>query len=351
MPLLVECGIELRRPTAGRSSASAMFHLIRLDRNRRPNPAFTQVSAIGSAAVRLVRQHSIRSRPSPATTEARHLDRSENRRELRAVPVLTGGNHDRQGLAALFAGQMRLGGPPAPRTTQGVVVRFGLDPAGWLTLEITVFAGSSGVLVGPCDRRVDAHVPRDLTGSVGQGLQRGQDLRPHPGALPPAEQSVDRLPRSISCRHLPPRCAGADAPPDSVDELAFRPFRWTAGLLWTGQQRRQPRPLGVGQVRAPLDGYAGHEVSGIQGFAWSLNPDTGDFTHSVVATLLLAPSRFKITFETRPRTPPGSTERRLHMNSVGQASHAGNSELRSSRDPAYRVPPNDSRPAIAQNSS
>src|SRR5690606_36241169 len=131
---------------------------------------------------------------------------------------------------------------------------------------------AGGVLMRSHDRRVDADVPGDPTGGVGDGLQPGQHLCPGAVALPAAEQPVDGLPGTVAVRDVPPRGADADAPADSVDELAFRPLRWTAGLLHAGQQRSQTRPLRVGQVRSPRYRYAGHEVSGIFRFCLVAKP-------------------------------------------------------------------------------
>ncbi|MBS9372332.1 hypothetical protein GON09_001296 [Rhodococcus sp. B50] len=161
------------------------------------------------------------------------------------------------------------------------------DATRWFDLLVPVVTGAGRVLMRPHDRRVDADVPGDPADGVGHRLQPGQHLCPGSVTLPATEQPVHRLPGAVAVRHIPPRGADADAPADTVDELTFRPLRWTAGLLDAGQQRSQTRPLRVGEVRSPRYRYAGHEVSEISRFAWSLNPDTGGLTHSTTATLLL----------------------------------------------------------------
>ena len=153
-----------------------------------------------------------------------------------------------------------------------MVGRFGRDTTRWFDLLVSVVAGAGGVLMRPHDRRVDADVPVDLVGGVGDGLQPGQHVCPGTVALPAAEQSVDGVPGSVAVRDVPPRGADADAPADSVDELAFRPLRWAAGLLDAGQQRSQTRPVHVGQVRSPRYRCAGHEVSGIFRFCLVAKP-------------------------------------------------------------------------------
>lgn len=75
------------------------------------------------------------------------------------------------------------------------------------------------------DGGVHAHLPHDAIRRVGEGLQHFQDESPAPGPLPSVEQSVYRLPRTIVRWRISPRFSGAGAPPDTVDELSFRPFR------------------------------------------------------------------------------------------------------------------------------
>jgi hypothetical protein len=72
-----------------------------------------------------------------------------------------------------------------------------LEATGWFGLQVAVAAGTSGVLVCPGDGGIHADVPHDRPGGVGECLQHLHDERPHPGALPTPEQSVDRLPASI----------------------------------------------------------------------------------------------------------------------------------------------------------
>lgn len=153
-----------------------------------------------------------------------------------------------------------------------MIGRFGHDTAGRFDLLAAVVAGAGGVLMRAHDRRVDADVPDNLVGGIGDALQPGQHLCPGAVALPAAEQPVDGLPGTVAVRDVPPRGADADAPADSVDELAFRPLRWTAGLRHARQQRSQTRPLRVGQVRSPRYRYAGPEVSEISRFCLVAKP-------------------------------------------------------------------------------
>jgi hypothetical protein len=103
----------------------------------------------------------------------------------------------------LLAGQMQLRRPPTPRATESMVGRFGRDTTRWFDLLVPVVAGAGGVLMRPHDRRVDADVPGNPTGGVGDGLQPGQHLCPGAVALPAAEQPVDGVPGAVAVRDVP----------------------------------------------------------------------------------------------------------------------------------------------------
>lgn len=291
------------------TSRSNAGELVRRDRDRRLDPTSPQIGPVRARTIGLVRQNPTRPRPRPAGTRSRHPDRVHSS-ELRTVTALTGSEHQRQRTSILLARQMQFRGPTSPRATESVVLGFGLCAAGRLGLLVTVAAGAGGGLMRPHDGRIDADAPDDAAGCVGHGLQCGQDPSPHPAALPAAEQDLDGLPGPGSVRDVPPRRTDTDAPSDSVDELPFRPLRWTTGLLRAGQQRSQPSPLRVGQVRSPGTATLGTRSPRYSGFAWSLNPDTGGLTHSTTATPLPGGTRFKVTFETRPSDPRQPWRRR-----------------------------------------
>lgn len=122
--------------------------------------------------------------------------------------MLTGSEQHRQRPAVLLTAQMQLGAPPAPRAPGSMVVGFGFDAAGRFELQRP--AGTGGVLVGAHNGRVDADIPHDPDGGVARRLQRGQDLCPHPGALPAAEQAVHASARARtgSGRHATGRRRG-----------------------------------------------------------------------------------------------------------------------------------------------
>lgn len=67
--------------------------------------------------------------------------------------------------------------------------------------------------------------------------------------------------RDRSARGLPPQRPDPGAPPDDIDELAFRPLQGASGLPADRQQRCQHRPLGIGQITADDSRYRFHEFS------------------------------------------------------------------------------------------
>ena len=69
----------------------------------------------------------------------RHPDAPEHGLELRAVAALPGGDHDGQRLLALLAGQVDLGGEPAPGPAQPVIGRLLGHPARRLGLQVPLF--------------------------------------------------------------------------------------------------------------------------------------------------------------------------------------------------------------------
>src|SRR5699024_3047126 len=68
----------------------------------------------------LVGQDRLRPGSRPATTNAGDTHFGQHGNELRAVAALPGGDHHGHHLAPLFAGQMGLGGPAAPRSAEPV---------------------------------------------------------------------------------------------------------------------------------------------------------------------------------------------------------------------------------------
>jgi hypothetical protein len=78
-------------------------------------------------------------RSGPDRTRPGHADALRHGLELRAVTALPGGDHDRQRLLPLLAGQMGLGRQAAPRAAQPVIVGLSGDAARRLGLQIPLF--------------------------------------------------------------------------------------------------------------------------------------------------------------------------------------------------------------------
>lgn len=86
-----------------------------------------------------------------------------------------------------------------------MVVGFGLDAAGRFAMQRP--AGVGDVLMV---RTMVESTRNDPAGGVGRRLQRGEDLRSRPGALPAAEQPVhaSATARTVPGRHATPRRRG-----------------------------------------------------------------------------------------------------------------------------------------------
>ena len=90
-------------------------------------------------AVGLIGQHPVRAGPRASLAGPGHRDAAQYSLELRAVAALPGGDHDGQRLLALLAGQVDLGGEPAPRPAQPVIGRLLGHPVGRLGLQVPLF--------------------------------------------------------------------------------------------------------------------------------------------------------------------------------------------------------------------
>ncbi|GAB1513536.1 hypothetical protein JCM33774_55780 [Actinophytocola sp. KF-1] len=100
---------------------------------------FSQVGAVSAGGVGPVSQHPVRGGPRSTATGAGHPDPRDHGPELGTVTPLSRGHHQRQRFLSLLGGQVGLGGEPAPRPAQRVIVGFGVNPARWLVLQIPLF--------------------------------------------------------------------------------------------------------------------------------------------------------------------------------------------------------------------
>lgn len=140
-------------------------------------------------------------------------------------------------------------------------IRLDEDATGWLLLQLTPFAGSGRVSMGPTHRGVDVEIPRDRALRVGPGLELGEDPVPRavPLPLPPAEQVVNPTPGPVLGWHVPPRDAGPGPQPCAVDQLPPRPHSRPARHPASRQQRLQHCPLfvwGISPRREPRSSKA-----------------------------------------------------------------------------------------------
>jgi hypothetical protein len=96
-----------------------------------------------------------------------------------------------------------------------------------------------------------------------RAAQRLVDALPHPAQAPLAKGRIGRLPWRILAREIAPGTAGAQDVEQRVDEQPQWPGAGPAAPCWHRQQRRQLRPLGIGQITKIQDGSrhgrAGHK--------------------------------------------------------------------------------------------
>ena len=208
------------------------------------------------------------------------LDALEHGLELRGIPALPRGDHDRQRFVPLLAGQVYLAGQPAAGTAQAVIGRLVIGAAGRLGLQIPLFRAPAARWCARATAGIHGHIPGDQPRRIRPARQRGHD--PPPGAipLPSAEQPEHPLPRTVPARDIPPRRAGADPRPDPVDQLLFRPPHRPARLLPPRRQRLRHHPLRTGQVGTAAHRYGRHEVSVKMVFLIAGSSPTGDLTAS-----------------------------------------------------------------------
>jgi hypothetical protein len=80
-----------------------------------------------------------------------------------------------------------------------------------------------------------AHRAKVAERGFGEGLQRLQDHHPGSGSLPSPEQSIDRRSGPVLRWNVPPRATDTGSPPNSIDDLSFRPHGRTSRFLVMGQ--------------------------------------------------------------------------------------------------------------------
>lgn len=129
--------VELRRLAAARAALFAVARLVDLVRDGAADPSATQVSAVLAGGVRLISTHPIGADARSARPDAGHADLPQHGFELRRVAALPGRSHDRHGLLALLDGQVHLGGEPATRASQSMIMGLGEDTTRRFLLRVT----------------------------------------------------------------------------------------------------------------------------------------------------------------------------------------------------------------------
>lgn len=107
------------------------------------------------------------------------------------------------------------------------------------------------MLVSPDIRRVDRERPLQGADRVILDDHVLKDLLPGAILGPDPQSFVQRLPRPVLLRHVPPRRTGPQPPQDPVDHLPVIPPPATPTTIRRGQQRLDPRPGRIRQLTTP----------------------------------------------------------------------------------------------------
>lgn len=132
------------------------------------------------------------------------------------------------------------------------------------------------MLVGPDIRRVDRERPLQGADRVILDDHVLKDLLPGAILGPDPQSFVQRLPRPVLLRHVPPRRPGPQPPQDPVDHLPVIPPPATPTTIRRRQQRLDPRPRHIRQLTTPNT----HEPD-------ITNPVTRAFTGQALAGMAL----------------------------------------------------------------
>ena len=107
------------------------------------------------------------------------------------------------------------------------------------------------MLVSPDIRRVDRERPLQGADRVILDDHVLKDLLPGAILGPDPQSFVQRLPRPVLLRHVPPRRPGPQTPQDPVDHLPVIPPPATPTTIRRRQQRLDPRPRHIRQLTTP----------------------------------------------------------------------------------------------------
>ena len=132
VPLFVDLTVKGGRAATVAAAVLAVLNAVGLFGDGGSDATSAQVGAVSAGSVGLVTQNPVWAVAGPSPAQAGHRDLVQDSSELRAVPALPGGDHDRQRFLALLNGQVDLGGQaaagPAQRVIGGLIPgRFGLQ--------------------------------------------------------------------------------------------------------------------------------------------------------------------------------------------------------------------------------
>lgn len=127
--------VELRRSATAGTAFLTVADLVGFLRDGAADTTSAQVGTVRAGAVGLICPDLVRPGARSARSRAGYPDGLQDRLELRAVVPVTGGDDERERLLPLLDGQVQLGGQPAARASETVVVGLGVDAAGRLLLQ------------------------------------------------------------------------------------------------------------------------------------------------------------------------------------------------------------------------
>ena len=116
-----------------------MADLVGFVRDGAADAASAQVGAVGPGPVGLVGQQPPRAGARVPAARPGHPDGLQHGLELRGIPALARGDQHRQRFLVLLAGQVHLGGQPAPGAAQAMIGRLLAGAAGRLGLQVPLF--------------------------------------------------------------------------------------------------------------------------------------------------------------------------------------------------------------------
>lgn len=190
-----------------------------------------------------------RGRPAPSG----HSQAAHDGVEDDGVVDVAGCDDNGQGQAPAVAGEVDLRGQSAAGPTECLVVAYGVCRVlSFVPCWCPCCTSPGGMLVRAGDGGATGYRPLHRAGCVLVYLDVFEQLRPGAVRLPAGEAFVDGLSGAVAVRHVPPGCAGSQAPQHAVDDLPVVP-PWPSPSVSSRQQGRCPLPRRFRQF-SPADG-------------------------------------------------------------------------------------------------